>query len=591
MHHQLIATLYPSDSSRDPLVTAQDVDIRRYTADDASLIPLAPISYTLETPIQVEFQVPKSTYRVGDIIPVYVTIPVPEAEQVTQNGMRLRNIMVELVRTTNVLSNHRQGSSDTSSSISASGSTSASEAAPSDHSHLGGKTSLSSNEPEKAAVSDSDDDHARVNLPSAFKTTLTRSGASARFHSSRPVRIRLIVRASSLPSSPAQAPTDLSSHSSGVFDCPITQHTTLHSVDFSLDISVAFLFHQRDGSGNPPVQGNASVSIPIILLPPVAKKPRAGEEGDMERDYHKKFDKPPVQTNREVEADVGPPGPSASGAPPPFDERDAPPPPFVQSDPQSAQAGSSRLPTFLESEAHYVVPLPGPSNLSQVPYGGYTAPETSTTEAPRPISDDDPDRILEIEGEGRLFGFRPEEQFDGLESSFGSGAEPPPAIEDVQADTDVTALADLVDQPERALEAIGRSMGVASAVDQVYANQREEDELDGLEQALQLGEVGAPAPPFVDDPADPPPGIDMEYRTSPPPFLNQRADNDFDTPPPPPVDLPPSIEGEVLPPPISVEGITNPSVRPPPYLNPGPGPSTEGQHGPPPYVDLRPADV
>jgi neural Wiskott-Aldrich syndrome protein len=533
--------------------------------------------------MDIEFQVPKSTYRLGDIIPVYVTIPVPETEQVTKHGMRLRNIMVELVRTTKVFSHHNQAYSEDSSSMSASASTSASDGAPSEYSN---RPALASRGHERNQSRGSDDGLIRDNGSTTFKTTLTRSGASARFHSSRPVRIRLIVRASALPSSPAQAPTDLSSHSSGVFDCPITQHTTLHSVEFSLDIAVSFL-HQRDGSGNPPVQESASVSIPITLLPPVAKKPRVGEEGDMERDYHKKFDKPPVQTNREAEADVGPPGPSASGAPPPFDERDAPPPPFVQSDPQSMQAGSSRLPTFLESEAHYVVPLPGPSNSSQLPYASYTAAETSLAEVPRLTNEDDPDQILEIEGEGRFFGFRPEEQFDGLESSFGSGAEPPPAIEDVQADTDVTALADLVDQPERALEAIGRGMGVASAVDQAYTNQREAD-LDRLEHALHLDEVGAPAPPFMDDPADPPPGIDMEFRTSPPPFPNQRVDNELHTPPLP-VDLPPSIEGEILPPPITAEGIVNPSTRPPPYLNPAA--PTEGQHGPPPYVDLRPADA
>jgi hypothetical protein len=131
-------------------------------------------------------------------------------------------------------------------------------------------------------------------------------------------------------------------------------------------------------------------------------------------------------------------------------------------------------------------------------------------------------------------------------------------------------------------------MGVASAVDQAYTNQHEAD-LDGLEHVLHLDEVGPPAPPFMDDPTDPPPGIDMEFRTSPPPFPNQRVDNDLHTPPLPSVDLPPSIEGEVLPPAITAEGIVNPSTRPPPYLNPTA--QTEGQHGPPPYVDLRPADT
>lgn len=422
-----------------------------------------------------------------------------------------------------------------------------------------------------------------------FRTSLTRSGAPARFHSSRPVRIRLLVRTSSAPSSPAQVPVDSASHTTGVFDCPITQSTALHSVDFSLEVSVSFLRHRTNQatSENLPVQESTSFSVPITVLPPLAKTLEAAGDMDMEHAYHKKFDKPPTKTNREAAADVGPPGPSASGAPPPFDERDAPPPPFVQSEPQQSQAGTSHLPTFLESEAHYVVPLPGPSNSSQMPYAGYASVSTSGSQTRPSTIEEDPDRVLEIEGEGRLFGFRPEEQFDGLEASFGSGAEPPPAIENVQEDTDVTALADLVDRPERALEAIGRGMGVvASDVDHPSYGTHERSDIDRLEQALQMNAAEeAPAPPFVDDPADPPPGIDMEFRTSPPPFPPPHVDNDLVAPHLSPVDPPPSIEDAEMQPPIVSQTIGNPSFRPPPYLNSTAQP--DGQHGPPPYVDLR----
>jgi hypothetical protein len=183
----------------------------------------------------------------------------------------------------------------------------------------------------------------------------------------------------------------------------------------------------------------------------------------------------------------------------------------------------------------------------------------------------DPNHAFEIEGEGIMFGFRPEEQFDGLEASFGGGAEPPPAIEDVQADTDVTALAELVDQPERALEAIGRSMGVNSVVGPAYDNH---PEIDNLEHALGMAAVEAPAPPFTDDPADPPPGIDQEYRTSPPPFPPPGVDVHD---PPPPEDHDTSVNAEI-------HGAGE--ARPPPYLNSAS--QGDGQHGPPPYVDLRP---
>ena len=427
----------------------------------------------------------------------------------------------------------------------------------------------------------------QVEQASVFKSTLTRSGAPARFHSNRPIRVRLLVRTSSAPSSPSQVPVDSASQSISGFDCPITQSTALHSVDFSLEVSVSFLLHRMDQSnhGDQPVQESTYFSVPVTLLPPLAKTLEAARDMDMEHAYHKKFDRPPVQTNREATADVGPPGPSASGAPPPFDERDAPPPPFAQSEFQQSQPGTSYLPTFLESEAHYVVPIPGPSTSSQMPYRGYASASTAEAQTCPWTVEEDPDRTLGIEGEGRLFGFRPEEQFDGLEASFGGGAEPPPAIEHVQEDTDVTALAGLVDRPERALEAIGR--GMAPAVESSYAA-HEEREIDRLEQALQItsGEE-PPAPPFVDDPADPPPGIDMEFRTSPPPFPPPPHADSGRIPPPhlPPVDPPPSIEDAVMHPPILSQPIGGPPSRPPPYLNSTAQP--DAQHGPPPYVDLR----
>ncbi|KIM34414.1 hypothetical protein M408DRAFT_19323 [Serendipita vermifera MAFF 305830] len=588
LSHQLIAKLTSTDPARKTLTTSQDIDIRRYSSPDPSLTPLVPKTYTLDSPVRVELQIPRLTYRLGEVIPVYVTIPVPTTEQVTYTGIRLRNLKVELIRVVKILSSHSEGTSETSSSASASVSGSSSMTA-----HRSADSPLRS-----SFASDSPpyvhtlrlEGHVspRVDRTVDFRTALTRSGAPARFHSSRPVRIRLLARTSAAPSSPAQVPIDSASHSTGVFDCPITQSTTLHTVEFFIEVSVSFLRHRthQAASEHLPVQESTTISVPITILPPLAKTLEAVGDMDMEHAYHKKFDKPPTKTNREAAADVGPPGPSASGAPPPFDDRDAPPPPFMHSESQQSQAGTSHLPTFLESEAHYVVPLPGPSNSSQMPYAGYTSVSTSSAQTRPSAVEEDPDRVLEIEGEGRLFGFRPEEQFDGLEATFGGGAEPPPAIENVQDDTDVTALADLVDRPERALEAIGRGMGVVtSEVDPSYGTHIQSD-IDRLEHALQMNaQEEAPAPPFVDDPADPPPGIDMEFRTSPPPFPPPHADSDLAPPHTPPADPPPSIEDAEMESPIASQTIGNPSFRPPPYLNTTA--PTDGQHGPPPYVDLR----
>ncbi|KAG8832723.1 hypothetical protein FRC17_000819 [Serendipita sp. 399] len=595
LSHQLVATLYPSDHSEQPLVTAQDIDIKRYSPDDRSLTPLVPRTYTLESPSRIEIQVSRLSYRLGEIIPVYVTIPVPDMDRIAESRTRLRNIMVELVRTTRMASHHSPNHSDDTGTASKSISTCGTDHAASENIVInGGTASTSSISPKSAegnGFTDSIDVLLPLGSPTVFRTPLTRSGASARFHSTRPVRVRLLIRASELPSSPVQMASDTPSGTNGFYDCTITQHTTLHSVDFTLEISVNFLNQstERSDSSSQPVQHAAKVTIPITLLPPLAKKGEQTGDTDIERAYHKKFDKPPTQTNRMVEADLGPPGPSISGAPPPFDERDAPPPPFAQSDPQSMQAGSSRLPTFLESEAHYVLPMSGPSNLQHSPYGGYT-PGDIPQESQQTSATEDPDSILELEGEGRLFGFRPEEQFDGLEASFGSGAEPPPAIENVQEDTDVTALADLVDRPERALEAIGRGLGVATTVDPTFRGRREdEDELDHLEHALRLNDdAEAPAPPFTDDPSDPPPGIDVEYRTSPPPFPPPSSDAALIDAQVSPVDMPPSIEEVALHSTIPTQEMGNLSSQPPPYLNTAP-PQGDNQHRPPPYVDLRTA--
>lgn len=538
-----------------------------------------PQTYTLDSPTRIELQISRTNYRIGDIIPIYVTIPIPDSRLVLETGMRLRNVKAELVRTiTSIPKASEPDGSD--SPISSSIDTF------SEYSLLSGDIppSTSSSAINKEAPSGPTDHNTPYDGILGYKTTFARSGAAARFHSSRPIRLRLLLRASSNPSSPSQHPVDSLSALQGSVECPITQQTTLHSVDFTLRVTTSFISHQREPSTSrvPQIQEIAEIAVPVTILPPLARKPETIGDLEMENSYHKKFDKPPTQTNREVDADVGPPGPSASGAPPPFEEREAPPPPFVQSDPQRAHVGSSNLPSFLESEAHYAAS----SNTSQSTYAAYTPAESTVTGTQ--MSEQDPDHVLEIEGEGIMFGFRPEEQFDGLEASFGGAAEPPPAIENVQDDTDVTALAELVDQPERALEAIGRSMGVNSVVGPAYDNH---PEIDNLEHALGMTAVEAPAPPFTDDPADPPPDIDQEFRTSPPPF------------PPPGVDVhilqshhsladpPPPIEDGIITQTLSSHEADSTSTnageaRPPPYLNSPP--QGDGQHGPPPYVDLRP---
>ncbi|KAJ7169686.1 hypothetical protein C8R46DRAFT_1175888 [Mycena filopes] len=519
--HTLTATLHPLDASISAVSKTLVVHTRRYTAHSHSLV-VSPETHSLEEPTRVEVEVPRTTFKAGEIVPLYVTVPPPPRELVLDQGLRLRNVRVELVRIVQV--NHDGEKSAYDGGSSSSGPSTA-----------GSGPSMATTPPQssssKAPVSS-------LFPGSTFKSVIARSGASCRFHSSRPVQLRFILHQPSPSGSPSDFQINLPSQDYGQLDsdaecASITQLTLLHSITFQLNVHISFV----DMSSR--TERISTISIPVVILAPPAPLPEIAHS--MEAAYSKKHDRPPTRTVRHEDADFSVPrysegqaGPSVlpGGAPPPFEERDAPPPFFSS----AAEAStSSRLPTFLESETEIIIP-PDDSDSGLSPSDG-----------PPPIV-----------GEGYEFGFSAVHQFDGHSEDMQRSSTPPPTLEMASRDANLTPLA-AIHEPERAIEVLGLV-------------------LDRHEESSRGAEL-PPPPPALDDPSDPPPSIDSDFRSPDatphppsPPSLATYAASEPGSLNPPPADPSPSATP------------TSDGHAPPPYLVPGDQPH---QHvaRPPPYVD------
>ncbi|KZT06858.1 uncharacterized protein LAESUDRAFT_713993 [Laetiporus sulphureus 93-53] len=451
--HTVTANIY-APAFGDPILTKSiTVHTRRYSSHTLTCPP-APVTRSLEVPMRVEVQVPRRTFKVGEPLPVYVTVPVPPRELVVQQGVRLRNVRAELVRCVKL---KRDQSSSFSSDVPV-------ETPPDKD---GGSTLSQVTSPIARDTSFEDVDYAPSARTPQDSKVIAWSGASCRLHPRRPIRIRLIIHSptdSPLAEPSQNLPTAEFYPPDNVECASISQTTLLHSVTFSLRIRVAFMhMHSR-------TERISVLSMPITLLPPTAPLPELEES--LDNAYYKKHDRPPARTIRADDADApqydgGVAGPSIhGGAPPPFEEREAPPP-FSTAEPEAST--SSRLPTFLESEHEIFVPSAEDPSMTPPPSG--------------------PD--FAIEGEGTLFGFPPSEQFDGY-ADMDRSFTPPPTVEMASRDTDVTGLANL--NANVAIEALGLALGLEHV---------EEDLCDG---------PPPPPPPPMDDPSDPPPSIDSDFR-------------------------------------------------------------------------------
>ncbi|KAI9512906.1 hypothetical protein F5148DRAFT_1340352 [Russula earlei] len=532
LRHILSATLYPLDDSAQPFSKTLTVHTRRFISHTCT-VPVSPVTRTLDNPSPVEVEIPRTTFTCVEPVPIYVTVPPPRRELVVEEGLRLRNIKAELIRIVHVMDGTETEEKidvDIPSDI-------GDESEEDDQGHHGSAPLGISFPTQEKRATPSSSATPYPDLPTShgasYRTVISRSGALCRFHASLPVRLRFLLHQSSPSSSPSDSTHplpagDFGSTGSDAECASITQTTLLHSVSFRIRVHATF----RNTSLH--TERVSTITIPITFLPSPAPLPEVEES--VGSAYHKKHDRPPVSTNRRDDADAAPhyeyeegeAGPSylASGAPPPFEERDAPPPFF----PTSFLSSSSRLPTFLESEQEIFIP---------------SAEDDAT--APPPLMS-----LLEqvIEGEGVLFGFPASSQFSGhTEVDRNEPSTPPPSVEMATLDPNVTSLVHLnVDVPEHTI-----SLSLQ------------------MEEQITACEVPPPPPPPMDDPSDPPPSIHSEYRS--------REGVAHQATMTPPVDLPS--------PQIATVSTRSHVSAPPPYLVPD-AVEHEQVTRPPPYVDVMP---
>ncbi|EMD41775.1 hypothetical protein CERSUDRAFT_102170 [Gelatoporia subvermispora B] len=529
--HTLSAHLLRSGAGVHAISRSLLVHTRRYTSRPHELT-IAPETRTLDDPTRVEVQIPRTTFVAGELLPVYVTVPVPRRELVTEQALRLRNIRAELVRSIQLKDDDAQESVEADVQIQTDSSTDddaneGSSADPSASSPIGKRGINSSNFAQEAATSSSSDARGDVRVVSF-------SGASCRLHPTQPIRVRLILHPpTGSPDIPHQAlpPGDYYYLESDDDCASITQNTLLHSVTFSLRVHATFMNMSNH------TERTSTITIPVTIIPPTARLPEV--EHDIDAAYHKKHDRPPERTVRVEDGDApryeGVPGPSfLANAPPPFEEREAPPP-FSTTAPEAST--SSGLPTFMESEREIYLPAHDDPSM----------PPPSL-----PPSD------LVIEGEGTLFGFTASDRFDGYSDEADRSFTPPPSMEMASRDPDVTRLANL--DGTTAMEALEFAL----------------DHQEGISHE----HLPPPPPPPMDDPSDPPPSIDSAFRAPgdsqtatpqvPAPAFTQVAE---ETGTHLSVDSPDGHGGE--------------AHAPPPYVVPEHVEHHNVAH-PPPYVDLVP---
>ncbi|KAF9532076.1 hypothetical protein CPB83DRAFT_56597 [Crepidotus variabilis] len=533
--HTLNATLYPADDRvTTPISKNLIVHTRRYTSHSNTLAP-SPEIHSLEDPTHVDVQVARTAYTSGEAIPLYVTVPPPSRETVVHRGLRLRNVRAELIRVVKVKREHMEGEDSDEDS----------DAGLDDSDVFQGRSTLLDPPPARMGdpplPSSSKMPLSPLFLGSSYRAVIARSGASCRFHSSRPIQLRFVLHQNS-SSSPSDSRTNLDRMESDIESALVTQITLLHSISFHIKVHISFV----DTSTQ--TERVSTIIVPVTILPPHAPLPEVSRA--LDDAYQKKHDRPPTRTVREDEVDPNIPhysegeaGPSMppAGAPPPFEERDAPPPFFSSAHEASS---SSRLPTFQESESEVI--LPDSSHLME-----------------------DVPTQLSIPGEGTIFGFRVDQQFDGHADDLPRSHTPPPTLEMAARDTDLTPLAD------------GPNHVTLEALNLV---------LDHHEDTVMVVEDHPPPPPpAMDDPSDPPPSIDSDFRSPPRSTAAARQASPIQPDSPVPyhgVTL--AVNPSAPAPAPAPQGVASATgAAPPPYLNPEAHRTneTDSVTRPPPYAD------
>lgn len=505
--HTLSVMLTPRLAGGAEAITkSTPVDITRYTAfaapaftttssssstsngpSHADFLALDPVTMTIESPAHATVQIPRTMYRVGEAIPLYVTIPPPERSAVARSGLRLRNVKADLVRTVHV--NSPKPSSSSLPATSDSPNERATPRALDVPLPIAGSSQTTSRfatfPPEKVPHGIT-----HPNATEGHTSVVRRSGAACRFHSSRPIKLRLVLH-------------DNDSNTSGT----ITQSTLSHEVSFHIELTISYT-SAGHGHGH---SSSSSVSIPVVMLPQVAPA-RQGDFGeDIDTAYHKKHDPPPMRTHRNTDHiedsselpafdDLPPiagssssittscthsPGvdsrswhihaplnvlgsqssPLSPSLPPPFSEastsyaaappsfEDAAENPYVHSTHQQHHVsfppafegdgegeaedddGAAHLPSFIESESEVQAQAQALAfNLARRDNGGPSGSHNiSSSESRFGYWEFDPhsgEQALHFPGEGNLFGFAPAEEYDGISSSIMEMAGEPRRLSD-----------------------------------------------------------------------------------------------------------------------------------------------------------------
>ncbi|KAG9037259.1 hypothetical protein FRB95_006202 [Tulasnella sp. JGI-2019a] len=508
--HTLTATLHPVDPSAQVVTKAIPIQVRRFTHPWAPALHPSPCLLSIDTPVPFTAQLPRSAFRAGEMIPLYLSVP-PPSRSVLESGIQLRNVTAELVRLVEIgpFTEAPPSPSDLAGGSSM-GFGSLQRAGPSNSSPRQEKAPVE--EPQPTAVASP----TKPTSGNVHETVVTRSGASCRMNPNRTVQLRLVLHSSTqsdLDMENEAVPPDVDTAAGS-----ITQSTVLHHVSFYVQIHVTFLSQANHTSKS--VHG----MMPVIIVPALAQQP-LDAQAELEENYIKKHDRPPTRTLRSV--DDGTPQPPA------FDDPadglrtpgvGASPPPFT------AEPIGTELPSFTESQAA----ASGSRTQSNA-----AMPASTTFGVLQPERQQDESGELRFDGEGVAFGFRPEEQYDGLSHSMMMPARsntPPPAIASSVHDANVTELAELITHERRSL-------------DHAVAG-------------------GPPPPPALDDPMDLPPTIDEGFRSIESPSyapISAQADHGL-APPAAPTPVVPTAGADSHPPPyLGAPGTA--STAPPAYLD------------------------
>ncbi|WFD31594.1 hypothetical protein MSPP1_002633 [Malassezia sp. CBS 17886] len=215
-------------------------------SDDAEY-SLSPRTWSESDPIDVHFWIERTVVRRTDPIQIQVHVPPPDAAIVTERGWQLQSVEATLVR---VIQSHPSGQLHSDWGVLQR----IFETAVDDTRRDGGTGSAASRAAGAQAGGLVGAADAAGPLPAlaprVHQTVMAHSGKSCRFHSKRPIHLRLALHPSSSLGLQRESGADFgflaTRHGLGDGACEsITQDTTLHKVRFALSVRVVI----RDAAG------------------------------------------------------------------------------------------------------------------------------------------------------------------------------------------------------------------------------------------------------------------------------------------------------------------------------------------------------